>query len=71
MSNDIKYPALEGQIAMRGIRKNAIAKAIGCSGRSLNNKLKGRSHFTWDEVVALTDNFFPDMEPEALMRTGQ
>lgn len=71
MSNGIKYPALEGQIAMRGIRKVAIAKAIGCTSRSFSNKLKGRTHFTWDEVQVMTDNFFPDMEPEVLMKTSE
>lgn len=71
MSSGIKYPALEVQIAMRGIRKSAIAKTIGCSDRSLSNKLRGKTRFTWDEVLAMKENFFPDMTPEALMRSGE
>ena len=42
MPRTVKYPVLEGQIAARGIKKNAIANAIGCTSRALTNKLNGR-----------------------------
>lgn len=69
MEKVIKYPVLEGQIAARGIRKTVIAKRIGCSDRTLYDKLVGKSQFTWDEVMTMNMNFFPDMEPVDLMRT--
>lgn len=69
MPRTVKYPVLEGQIAARGIKKNAIANAIGCTSRALTNKLNGRSHFTWDDVRTMNAVFFPDMTPEALMCT--
>lgn len=71
MDGRIKYPALEGLIAARGIRKKSIAKTIGCTNRSLSNKLRGRTHFTWDEVLIMNENFFPDMTPESLMRSAE
>ena len=71
MDRVIKYPELEGQIAARGIRKTAIARRIGCSERSLYNKLSGKTQFTWDEVTAINATFFPDVEPVELMRTDR
>lgn len=66
----MKYPELEGQIAARGIKKMAIAANIGCSPKTLSNKLVGKSPFTWDEVITINKVFFPDMTAEALMRTN-
>lgn len=69
MGQYVKFPVLEGQIAARGIRKTAIAKCIGCSDRTLYNKLIGKAPFSWDEVNVMNITFFPDMEPADLMRT--
>lgn len=62
----VVYPALAGEIAKRGIKKSAIAKHVGISERSLYNKLAGSVSFTWDEVVAITSCFFPDVATEYL-----
>lgn len=62
----VAYPALAGEIAKRGIKKNAIAKRIGISERALYNKLSGTVSFTWDEVIAINSCFFPDFNPEQL-----
>lgn len=67
----IKYPELEGQIAMRGIKKVSIAAAIGCSYRAFVNKCNGKTQFTWDEVRQMNVTFFPDMTSEQLMRTNR
>ena len=71
MEKAVKYPYLEGQIAARGIRKTVIAKRIGCSDRTLYDKLTGKSQFTWDEVMAMNTYFFPDVPPVDLMRTAE
>lgn len=55
------YPVLISEIAKRGIKKNAIAARIGVSERCLYNKLYGISSFTWEEICAIVDCFFPDM----------
>ncbi len=63
------YPALAAEIARRGIKKKAIADALGICNRSLNNKLSGRVSFTWDEVKKIRGQFFPDMSPDELFDT--
>lgn len=63
------FPTLAGEIARRGIKKKAIADALGICNRSLNNKLNGRVPFTWDEVKQMRGQFFPDMSPDDLFRT--
>ena len=60
------YPNLVGEIAKRGIKKCAIASALGISGRSLYNKLSGIAPFTWPETCAIQSIFFPDMDKETL-----
>ena len=70
--NVVYYPTLEREIAGRGIKKKAIAESIGVCNRALNNKLSGRTPFTWPEVSTIKQKFFPDMTPEALFaRTEQ
>ena len=72
MVNMIYYPALEREIAGRGIKKKTIAESIGVCNRSLNNKLSGRVPFTFPEVSTIKDRFFPDMQLEELfVRVGQ
>jgi predicted transcriptional regulator len=67
VENMIRYPALEGKIAERGIRKKDIAEALTISPRALSNKLTGKTDFTWNEVVTIRDRYFQDMAVEALM----
>ena len=67
MTNLINYPMLEREIAGRGITKKAIAESLGISQRSFSNKMSGRVPFTWPEVIAIRNNFFPDMTPEEIM----
>lgn len=71
MERMVKYPELEGRIAARGIKKKVIAKHIGCSDKSLSNKLNGKSRFSWEEVEAMRCAFFPDVPSEVLMRTAE
>lgn len=60
------YPILTAEIAKRGIKKNAIARQLGISERTLYNKLAGEAAFTWPEVVAINSCFFPDYDPTKL-----
>lgn len=57
----VAYPVLAGEITKRGIKKNVIARSIGVCDKALNNKLNGRSPFTWPEVKTIRRKFFPDM----------
>lgn len=64
----VHFPTLSGEIAKRGIKKKAIADALGICNRSLSNKLSGRVSFTWDEVKEIRSRFFPDMSPDELFQ---
>lgn len=62
------YPTLEGKIAERGIQKKTLAERLGIKPRTLQNKLNGKTEFTWNEVIAMRDAYFQDVTPETLMR---
>lgn len=65
-----KFPNLESEIKKRKITKVAIANALDISNQSMQNKLKGVTSFTWDEVVKMQEEFFPDMSKEYLLQTS-
>lgn len=65
-----KYPNLVAEIAKRGIKKQAIASALGISYRAFYNKISGRVPFTWPEACIIRDTFFPDMSLEFLLGDG-
>lgn len=60
------YPILFTEIDRRGIKKRAIANAIGVSDRTLNNKMRGVTEFTWPEVSVIRNTFFPDISVDVL-----
>ena len=60
------FPNLAAEIARRGIKKVTIAEKLGISPRSLYSKLAGETSFTWEEVCAIREAFFPDMDPTSL-----
>lgn len=62
---------MEGKIAEKNIKKKDIAKVIGIVPRTLSDKLKGDSGFTWDEVRTIRDTFFPDIEIEKLFAVDE
>lgn len=62
-----KFPTLENAIFSRGIKKKVIADTLGITPKTLSNKLSGKCEFTWEEVLKLKTNFFPDVDTEQLM----
>lgn len=62
------YPVLSREIFMRGIKKRAIANAISVSDRTLNNKMRGITEFTWPEVSKIRNTFFPDLSVDELFK---
>lgn len=66
----VTFPILIGEIAKRGIKKKAIAEVLGIDGRTLSNKLAGKTAFTWAEVKSIRNNFFPDFTVDALFETS-
>lgn len=67
----VYYPTLTREIAVRGIKKKAIAESINVCNKSLNNKLSGRVPFTWPEVSTIRNRFFPDIEPDILFSRAE
>jgi hypothetical protein len=65
------YPILASEISRRGIKKRAIASAIGTSDRTLYSKLRGETAFTWPEVVVIRGTFFPDISADELFRFSE
>lgn len=47
--------SLETLISESGLRKNYIAECLGISEQSFCNKLKGRRHFTEQEIKGLSE----------------
>ncbi len=62
----VYYPALEREIAGRGIKKKDIAESIGVCYKALSNRMTGKTPFTWPEVCKIRNTFFPDMENDVL-----
>lgn len=67
----IVYPTLVGKIAERGILKSEIATRLELTPRSFTNRLNGIVPFTWDEVVIIQHDYFPDVGLTELMRKAQ
>lgn len=61
------YPTLERLINERDIRQKDISDALGVTTRTLQNKLAGKTAFTWAEVCLLQKRFFPDVTKDTLM----
>lgn len=64
------YPVLIGEMAKREIQKKTIAKSIGVCDKAFNNKLNGKTPFTWPEVKIIRRKFFPDISVDVLFATA-
>lgn len=68
---NVKYPNLIKEIAVRGIKKKAIANQLDISERSFYSKLNGDVSFTWEETGIIQSCFFPDKTKEELFAPGE
>lgn len=55
------FPILIGEIEKRDIKRRDIAKSLSISEKALQNKLKGRTTFSWPEAQTIHRKFFPDV----------
>lgn len=62
----IVYPNLEEEIKKRGIKRTAIASALGISRPALQHKLQGKVPFSFPQAQGLRDRFFPDLNLDYL-----
>ena len=62
----LMYPYLNEMIKKRGIKKAAIAQALGCAYSCLYRKLSGNSPLLWEDACVIQKQFFPDQSKERL-----
>lgn len=65
------FPHLTAELKRKGISYKAIAKLIGCSERSVQNKVQGVTEFTLSEVLLIQENMFPEYELRYLFKRAQ
>lgn len=65
------YNNLEAEIVRKKIKKQNIAKGIGRTYNTLNLKIAGKYPFTYDEALAIHEEFFPECDFKELFKQVQ
>lgn len=66
----VYYPVLVGEMAKRQIKKKDVAECIGVCYKAFDNKLNGRTRFTWPEVKKIRNELFPEFQTDELFATA-
>lgn len=56
------------ELKRKGITNRAVANLIGCSEKTLWNKLSGTTEFTLSEVLLINENLLPEFELRYLFK---
>lgn len=56
------YPNLMKELGRKHISNKAMAAIIGCSEKSVYNKVTGETDFTWKEIRAIKNDLLPEFE---------
>ncbi|ENY8527176.1 helix-turn-helix domain-containing protein [Clostridioides difficile] len=62
------YRELLGEMARNDLNRKKLASKLGVSPKTLSNKLKGNTEFTWKEVKQIRDIVAPNKTLEELFR---
>lgn len=62
---------LKAEMARSGVSKEDIKNLLGCSMRTVDNKLDGTTDFTVPEAFKIRDYFFPNQRMEYLFNTSK
>lgn len=62
---------LRAEMARANISISDIAKVIHKTERSTRDKINGKAGFTWSEIIAIRDAFFPGMSIEYLFAQSE
>ena len=62
------FPNLAKELKNKGITYRAVADLIGCSEKSVRNKMSGTTDFTLNEVFLINENMFPEYELKYLFK---
>lgn len=57
---------LVAEMARNNINNSDIAKCIGCTERTVRNKIDETTAFTYSEAIKIRNTFFPKLETEYL-----
>lgn len=63
------YSFLRGEMFRTGISVSSLSKRIGVSEKTLRNKLKGETDFTWPEAKVIRKIVSPGMSMEELFKS--
>lgn len=56
----MKYKRLLAEMFVSGVSKEDMAKLLGKTPRTINNKLNGKTPFYCEEVIKIMDTYFPN-----------
>lgn len=59
---------LIGEMAIRKITIEEIARTINMHRNSVSNKLYGKSDFSVNDAIIIADKYFPDIDMRTLFR---
>ncbi|MGN0517456.1 MAG: XRE family transcriptional regulator [Acutalibacteraceae bacterium] len=62
---------LKAEMARKGIKKRDIQNLLGCSYRTVTNKLDGKSDFTLLEAVKIKNYYFKNLNLEYLFAVDE
>ena len=62
---------LKAEMARFGVSREDIKELLGCSKRTVDNKLDGTTEFTIPEAFKIRDYFFPNQRIEYLFNTNK
>lgn len=57
---------LSAEMARYGVSNTDIRSLLGCSGKTVTNKLAESTSFSVDEAIKIRDTFFPGLRIEYL-----
>lgn len=64
-----KYPIVVAKMAERGIKKVTVARKLGITAKAFENKLRGKTPISWEQVQTVQQSFFPDIPKDELFST--
>ena len=60
------YENLRKELNNKGITHKAVASMIGCSEKTMQNKLSGKTDFLFKEVMSIRNDLLPEFTIEYL-----
>lgn len=62
------FANLRNELDRKHIPMVSVAKVIGCSDKSLQNKLRGRTEFTMSEIFKINEELLPEFDLKYLFQ---